>query len=210
MKRITTYADNRIRLTSISQDLLRALRNYKCADYYFVNRKLRGVDSEAFTDKERAIINLLPHAPRARLTQDVFVYRGVGANCEFNSLDEFKPGEIYTEKGFTSTSPILDNVKGYMARNGILQKILLPKGTKVIDIDTLLKANLERLKMFDPHTAKSLEKGKENEWILLPNKNFKVLNYSPTKTYSHFTDSDGVKHEIDDGCKGVFNLVLCG
>lgn len=197
MPRVTTYADNRTRLTSISQDLLKALRGYKCGDYYFVNRKLRGLVTKDFTDDERAIIDLLPNAPQARLTEDVFVYRGLGHNPEFNALDEFKPGEIYTEKGFTSTSPILKNVKGYLARKGILQKILLPKGTKVIDIDTLLKANLERLEMIDSFTAKSLQKEKEHEWILLPNNKFKVLDYSP------------VTQENEDGCQGVFNLVLC-
>lgn len=210
MSRITTYADNRIRLTSISQNLLQALRDYKCGTYYEVNTKLRGIDTEQFSDREKAIIDLFPKAPEARLTKDIFVYRGVDNNCVFNSLDTFKPGEIYTEKGFTSTSPNFDSAKNYIHGNGILQKIFLPKGTKFIDIDTLLKANLERLEMIDPFTASSLNKRKEHEWILLPNKKFKVLGYSPNKTHTHFTDSDGVVHEIDDGVHGIFNFVLWG
>lgn len=210
MSRITTYADNRTRLTSIPQDLLKALSDYKNGFYYFVNRKLRGTDTNAFSAEEQAIIDLFPKAPSARLTQDTFVYRGLGANCEFNPLETYRAGEIYTEKGFTSTTPIFNNAKDYMASNGILQKILLPKGTKIIDIDTLLKVNLERLELFQPFLSNNLKKRKEHEWILLPNKNFKVLDYSPIKTYSHFTDSKGVTQEIDDGCKGIFNLVLCG
>lgn len=193
----------------LPQNLLQALKNYKGSHSYTVNEKLRGVCHEPLTSEERDIVELFPQAPMVTLPEDKFVFRGVGISHDFNPLEALKPGEIFTEKGFTSISKFKATAKLFRYSSGIMEKILLPKGTKFIDIDAVLKANLNRLYKLDDMFASAVENIHKHEWILLPNKKFEVLDYSPVKTYNYFTDSDGITHKFDDGGRGIFNLALC-
>lgn len=116
----------------------KAMRFYQSPGFALMNGQLRGLDAEALKSGEHASDSDLARARLASknltkaiakappLPRDVTVYRGFDAG-QFGTL---KPGQVITDKGFTSTS-ITDDA-GAVGRAGSKgqSRILLPAGTR--------------------------------------------------------------------------------
>jgi SPP1 gp7 family putative phage head morphogenesis protein len=149
----------------------RGLEEYKSYGYGKINQYLRtghgaqhlGIDQTK--DYIKAIDKVMQVAPG--LPEPIITYRGVGkfATPEINELfGSFKPGDIWIDKGYSSTS--LD--KGYVKdfANGWLVEIENPQGTKGVMIDAL--------KGLEGHP------NIESEWLLPRNTQFEVIETDPT------------------------------
>lgn len=189
---------------NLDNDLVEIIKDFKTGTAYRVNEKLREVNKLPLTSEEKAIVVGFPLLPKKVLLRDTYVYRGVGESCDFSPLKSIIPGEMFIEKGFTSVSPFRHVAKTFRYSMGVLEKILLPMGTEVIDIDSLLKANTSKL---PTEVAQTVKVQPKHEWVLLPGASYKVLDYSDKKTY--FYVSDGLKkYKMSDGGIGMFNLLL--
>lgn len=144
---------------------------------YEANATLRGLKNSPLSTKAEGILLHLPSLPLTTLQEDTFFYRGLSSKPEFDPLQELRCGERFKEFGFTSLTPIEGVAKLYRYYKGVIMRILLPKGTQVIDINSLVKSNLELLppKLANELTRQQL---KQPELVLLPNANFRVSEYS--------------------------------
>jgi|GEM_PF-2968249 len=160
----------------ISDEVLNALIIYKDG-FFEINNKLRGVRKDKLTPEEEKYIKGVLAAPKRTLNEDTFVFRGIGDTYCFNPLKMLKVGEIFHEKGFTALSPLERIAKEFRFSVGVIAKILMPKGSKYIDVDSLLIENIDRL----PEYHRQFYKIAENpchEWILPPETDYYVKSYS--------------------------------
>jgi len=116
----------------------KALRFYQSPGFALMNGQLRGLDREGLKKSEHAGDADLARAEKASrdltaairkappLEHDLTVYRGLSAE-QFGNL---KPGQVITDKGFTSTSLTGDVQAVGRAKKPATAEILLPKGTK--------------------------------------------------------------------------------
>jgi hypothetical protein len=148
----------------------RGLEEYKSYGYGKINQYLRTGQGaqhagiEQTKDYIKAIDKVMEVAPG--LPEPIITYRGVGkfATPEINELfGSFKPGDIWIDKGYSSTS--LD--KGYVKdfANGWFVEIENPQGTKGVMIDAL--------KGLEGHP------NIESEWLLPRNTQFEVIETDP-------------------------------
>lgn len=185
-----------LKTRTLPQNLVDVLADFKGSGAFRVNEKLRGIVKEPLTKSERAIVEGFQVLPRETLQEDAFVYRGVMDSYDFLPLEALKPGAVFSEKGFTSVSPFDVTALLFKGLRGILERIRLPQGTKVIDIDSLLEANRPEL------LSKAHPK---HELVLLPNQNFRVLDFSD----SDYIDSESITHSLrENGHLGLFNMEL--
>jgi len=162
--------------TGVSQSIIDALLQYK-GNPYDLNLKLRGADKARLTRIEKQIKDGILQAPREILKEDTFVYRGIGDTWSFEPLTDLKVGEIYQDKGFASVSPFERVAKQFRYSVGVIAKIFLPKGSEVINIDSVLLNNYDKL----PNYKKEFYDSVQNpnfELLLLPNSKFHVKSYS--------------------------------
>ncbi len=191
----------------LSKEAVDAIKDFKLGRVYEINEKLRGLKPESLTLAEQEIISQLSLLPQKILSKDTYVYRGVCRKYNFNPFDTLKVGTIFLEKGFTSLAPLKRVAKLFRHGDGILEKILLPKGTKVLDIDSLLKRNASQL---PDDIARIVKRQAKHEWVLMPNSNYKVIDFVKKATYRHWTDLEGKKYQIFDGGKGTCELHYIG
>jgi len=102
-----------------------------------INNVLRGVNEAGFSGEQADIVSNLDSAMgRSSLSQDQTLFRqfGYGFDMETaakgkdiqNQIENMKPGDIFTDKGFMSTSAIQHRP------DDMLVKILAPAGTKAL------------------------------------------------------------------------------
>ena len=153
-----------------------AVRAYRGADYSPINEYLRNGQklngSVPFSTLEKYIpeitktINAAPVLPGPIRT-----YRGVSGGYA-ETLGKYKPGTIYTDRGFTSTA-LTEDTAGYFAELRNNQQFLrieieIPAGTKGLDMTGFIRAR-------DPKTGVINNKG-EAEWLLPTGSKFEVLS----------------------------------
>jgi Clostridial binary toxin A. len=115
---------------SLSPSEQKALRSYAYYDFELINRKLRGLPSE-IEDAEfkRKVANIDNALRRARVPEDVMVYRG--AVLDTTNL---VPGTVIREDGYLSTSLVDHPARRFAqarlkaGKPAALFRILVPKG----------------------------------------------------------------------------------
>jgi hypothetical protein len=109
---------------------------YQGSGYRYVNSYLRGTDKAKLASAAdiRHIEQLNSLAAKNRLTTDLLVYRGLRAHEGFDPAS-LKAGDVYTDKGFFSTSlqrSTAEGFKGSLEKNPVLMHIKASKGTAAI------------------------------------------------------------------------------
>lgn len=121
----------------------KSLANYRDNDYIQINKKLRNEDK---LDKKEAdtINNISKVIDSSVLSNDIVLWRGLSGSQSLlfiNFLKSLKPGEIYEEKSFTSTSMLQGQAIKfrdlYKDQNNLVIKILAPKGSKALSMQNL-------------------------------------------------------------------------
>lgn len=121
----------------ITSDEREAVKSYTASNYIPMNDYLRGIkpdrpaSADAFPALDRALEKGAP-------LEDLTVYRGFRlekykedpAALPVNSIEDFRPGMILTDKGYTSTSPNIDKAWG-----GVKVEIRVKKGTPGAYVD---------------------------------------------------------------------------
>lgn len=148
-----------------------ALRDYKSYGYGKVNEYLRtGQVSPLevnYVKQNVAVIDkIMNNAPG--LPEPIVTYRLIGQGNLATQIDELfdglAPGDVWIDKGYSSTS--LDGRFVKTFKNGWLIEIENPEGTKGVMLDGLL--------------GKNGYENKESEWLLPRNTNFEVIETNPT------------------------------
>ena len=143
-----------------------ALRDYKSYGYGKVNEYLRtGQVSPLevnYVKQNVAVIDkIINNAPG--LPEPIVTYRLIGQGNLATQIDELfdglVPGDVWIDKGYSSTS--LDRTFVETFKNGWLIEIENPQGTKGVMLDGLL--------------GKNGFENKESEWLLPRNTNFEVI-----------------------------------
>lgn len=105
-------------------------------------------------------------------TKDQVVYRGVGGRFNINAkgnAGQMKPGTIFDDKGFISTSGRLEvaekfaGLGGHESYDQYIMEITIPKGTRYLDTDKTLRD----------------KPAWEQERILMPGTKFRFTGYVP-------------------------------
>jgi hypothetical protein len=148
-----------------------ALKEYKSYGYGKINEYLRTghgaqhAGIEQTKDYIKAIDKVMANAPG--LPEPIITYRVVGQGNLATQIDELfdglGPGDVWIDKGYSSTSLDEDFITTF--KNGWTIKIENPQGTKGVMIDGL--------KSLDNYV------NEENEWLLPRNTRFKVLATNP-------------------------------
>jgi hypothetical protein len=147
-----------------------AAKYYQGAGYDKVNTGLRTGEYTDYRAKDSIPLldKLIDKAPT--LPAPITTYRGVSGSYAA-TLGQYRPGTIYTDKGFTSTS-LSQETAGYFAELRNNQQFLrieveVPAGTKGIDMAGFFNRK-------NPNTGEMV-KG-EQEWLLARDSKFKVLS----------------------------------
>ncbi len=154
----------------IENKLISTICNYSFMGSYFMNRYLRGFDKNTnnFTIEIINKLNNLTKSPK--LNNDYFLYRFI---WDDTFLKKLKIGDKFIDKGFMSTTRDPFYSPGLKSNFGlILVKIKIPKSKNV----GLL---IENFSLFP----------KEEEYLLPPNSEFKLLSRDDKFKYYH-TNSD--------------------
>lgn len=107
---------------SLTDEELAAINRYE-VDYSDINDPLR--NGEGVPNNWRDDVRNLDNAlNRGRVQQDIIVYR----DLRQSPLDNLRPGQTYTEKGYVSTS--LDKDLGFVDGRTTSVQIRVPKGAK--------------------------------------------------------------------------------
>lgn len=213
LNKVCCIKDNNIAFKSrcsLEPNVVESIKAFKSGAVYKINEKLRGINIEPLASEEEKLINDLTLLPRKVLSKDTYVYRGVGDSYNFDPVETLKgfmhSGQPFEEKGFTSTSPIMSVAKKFQYARGVLERILLPKGTEVVNIDSLLLQNIYKLSDEDFINITTRLKRPRHEWVLLPNAKYNITSFSDKNKYVYWVDSNGKRHKFIDNCIGIFDL----
>jgi hypothetical protein len=147
------------------KEYYKSVNDYQTLLGYTINEALR--DPQISTEQVKYLIAGLDAAIDSAppLLKDTVVYRGVKGNG-LDFFESLKPGNVYTDKGFSSTS--LDSsiatkfaTSGSMYQ-GIVLRMKLPAGTKGLYPTSV--------------TGLTSLSSRESEFLLPRNSSFKVLN----------------------------------
>lgn len=152
-------------------DAGKALSGYKSTEYEPINRILRqGIKSSRYMDLVDKSVPLLDKIIQTAppLPAPLTTYRGVSGSEVFRYSLELKPGTIFTDKGFSSTSIYKEFADDWIGQAGAsakdgkkyLLEILNPAGTKGVMIDGL-KSNAAAV---------------EAEWLLPRDTKYEVVS----------------------------------
>ncbi len=133
---IAKYKENQFRFwSSATGEQQESLKSYQGSQYYEINGHLRGtlpkedkLKGEHLKQTKIDIKNItdaIQKASRAPILEDITVYRGVGNGAIPHDV---KPGHVFEDKGFLSTSVVQDVTKGF-GGNSTTMHIEVPKGT---------------------------------------------------------------------------------
>lgn len=119
-----------------------------------------------------AIPNIDSAIEKFSLKENLTLFRGIGDRT-WAKLFKIKLGDIFTDAGYVSASSSLTFAKGF---NNHQIKILVPKGTNILPVDTFLGGK-QGFK-FNPHVGNVTEGNylREGEFILPRGLSFKVVN----------------------------------
>ena len=159
----------------VGKEQSEAITFYRGAGYDEINTYLRtgkvlGTDISGFIPKTSDLISKTIDAAPV-LPGPIRTYRGVSGGYA-ETLGKYKPGTIYTDRGFTSTA-LTEDTAGYFAELRNNQQFLrieieIPAGTKGLDMTGFIRAR-------DPKTGVINNKG-EAEWLLPTGSKFEVLS----------------------------------
>lgn len=146
-----------------------ALSDYRDNDYLQINKKLR--DGEKLDKKQSEQVKAISKViDSSTLNNDITLWRGLsgsGSLLFINYLKSLKPGDIYEEKSFTSTSMVSGQAIKfrdlYKDQNNMVVKILAPKGSKALSMQNLGRED-EKIMYKD-----------EYEFLLNQNSKFQVV-----------------------------------
>jgi len=118
-----------------------ALGDYKGSGYTEMNSGLRKAKGEKIQDFFlRSNVNSVD-AALSELPADVLTFRGIGSGkgtfgpqWEAEYADKPMVGMEWTEWGYSSSSPNLATAEGFTSVSGVRLNVLVPKGTKAIDL----------------------------------------------------------------------------
>jgi len=126
----------------LSLGLMKVVRNYSTSGSYYVriNRALRtgsekelkrsaDVESRHTVGKYVQAMDAVFKVPSAKLRSPAVSYRGV-SHHEQKRVSQLKPGETFTDKGFTSTTIDARQLDNF--NKDVVLRFILPKGTKAI------------------------------------------------------------------------------
>jgi len=108
--------------------------------------------------------------------RDMVLYRAIGTNG-FSTFENLKVGDVYTDKGFASTTPDTKQLWDFLPANegrGAVLQIELPKGSQALSVKKYFKGVSDRY-------APSADILSENEHILPRGTKFKVTGLGLTK-----------------------------
>jgi len=190
----------------LTKQAVESMKHFKDGGAYKINRKLRGLDKRSLTAAEKKIIADMESLPKRVLRKDTFVYRGIGTSFDFDPVSSLKVGKPFLEKGFSSVSTIKDVAELFQYGCGVLAKILLPKGSEVVDIDALLTKNGRKLP--EDFLERTRLKGHpRHEWVLMPNAEYKVMHFAENDTPCKIVQNkNGDKTFVFDASRGDFTL----
>jgi hypothetical protein len=112
-----------------------SLEHYKGSGYRGINRHLRTGVADAWENphETKKHIKNLDHITSHQTEHPIHVYRGI--DHEHSNFHKLKPGDSFTDHGFTSTSHKHGVAKGFTSSTEHVMKIHLPKGTKAHHLD---------------------------------------------------------------------------
>jgi SPP1 gp7 family putative phage head morphogenesis protein len=148
-----------------------ALKEYKSYGYGKINEYLRtGHGAQhAGIEQTKNYINAIDRVMKVApgLPEPIITYRVVGQGNLATQIDELfaslSPGDVWIDKGFSSTSLSEEFTKTF--KNGWIVKIQNPQGTKGVMIDGL--------KTLDNYV------NEEDEWLLPRNTRFRIIATNP-------------------------------
>jgi hypothetical protein len=188
----------RDRYTAKKGSKLESIHHYKASGYMPINKHLRGVSNYSKDDPDyhKEIlkhIKNLDHVTSHKTTVPMHVFRGIPASK--SGFHKMKPGDSFTDHGFTSTThkrSIADNFTGSNEDGYHVMKIHLPKGT--------------RAHHFDAHRNTNDQEG---EVVLHRGTKFHVSHHSHdphTNTHYIHVTAESRKVEGEEGHEPEFNF----
>ena len=108
--------------------------------------------------------------------RDMTLYRAIGTDG-FSTFENLKPGEVYTDNGFASTTPDTAQLWDFLPANegrGAVLQIEVPKGNQVLSVKKYFKN-------VDNRYAPSVDILNENEHILPRGTKFQVTGIGLTR-----------------------------
>lgn len=111
-------------------DEMAAYEQYQGSDYRKINGQLRGSEKLIGDEKKRIdglTKTLQSGVNKSVAERDMLVYRG----SKHDLLADAKPGDVFLDKGFMSTSVDGTEAKGFAGRGGTYFEIEVPKGQRI-------------------------------------------------------------------------------
>jgi len=164
-------------LGKISDDEMLAIQDYQSGSgaYGAVNLALREGDDRLFSSEKATADRIIPRldsviADAPPLKEEMTTYRGIWGAEETATFTSMKPGDTFTDLGFTSTSMnrrIAENfARSDKANAGVVLEIVNPKGSKGI-FPLAIRTEMTPQYVFDLS---------ENEWLIPRGSAFRVLS----------------------------------
>ena len=138
------YLENEL-LKNVRPTSIQIKERYQAYDSVCLNHSLREND---LTSQEQLLVdnlNKLFDSEGVHISDvaasDGILYRGVGGehtaweiNGNMTSIKNLKVGDVFTEKGFTSTSVLYNTARSFAGENGYIMRIVPSDSTPLIDI----------------------------------------------------------------------------
>lgn len=143
------FFESKMNYITLSENETESLSSYCRSGHKDINAKLRGIkdhkyrDSDDVIDKETkdmdSIFNKIKKSP---LSNNITIFRGQQLTNEIASL---KPGDIYQDPGFMSTSLLSREGEAFSKKSNqsLMMEIQVPKDTKVVLPWSLERGRLE-------------------------------------------------------------------
>ena len=170
---------------------------YTNTGYNDVNKLLRGKIEEdkmghlEFELAEESIAGLDKEISLNTAPRDMVLFRGVTGTEADGTFNKLKQGDVFTDKGFVSTTPDINVINEFMSSakggpfdsrkvvNGYVLQVHVPKGENVLSVHQYFKnSGRDSTGMFE----------RENEHILPRGRSFKVNGISTIQVRGNIVD----------------------
>ena len=170
---------------------------YTSTGYNDVNKLLRGKTEEdkmghlEFELAEESIAGLDKEISLNTAPKDMVLFRGVTGNDASKTFDKLNEGDVFTDKGFVSTTPDINVITEFMSSakggqfdsrqvvKGYVLQVHVPKGENVFSVQQYFKnSGRDSDGMFE----------RENEHILPRGSSFKVNSISTIQVRGNIVD----------------------
>jgi hypothetical protein len=174
-----------------------SIEYYTSTGYRDVNKLLRGKIEEdklghlEFELAEESIAGLDLEISKSTAPRDMVLFRGVTGNDASETFDKLNKGDVFTDKGFVSTTPDINVINEFMSSatggqfdsrevvKGYVLQVHVPKGGNVFSVQQYFKNSGRGSDgMFE----------RENEHILPRGASFKVNNISTIQVRGNLVD----------------------